>query len=278
MSKSTEQNNNAFIDFIINHLSAINLILLLIAIFMSFFPISKTFNLTFDDAKVRIISLLVIIATDFFVINIGYLERIVKSTARFDSIVDNFSEIEYSTEYCDYVKAISQAQKSIFFSGLGMSHFNYNLANSLADVDQRIEINCVVSDSNSCDLKSPTMFNLDIREKMLINGLRNTFDMYIKSIRSKRTINVDFINIFAHISYFAIDYKEQTKYSFIEAKHYLIPEKGKNTSVYYCIARPGTEIYRYYSNQIALLEEKAKEAKAKIEGDAGVTDTGFHKP
>jgi len=199
MPKNTEDKSNYFSNWFINHLSVVNIILSLLAIIISVFPINDifvAFNKTIDDSKIKIISLLVIIVTDFFVMNIGYLERIVKSTARFDMIAEHISKTAYSFEPCDYIKISHQAQNSIFFSGIGMSHFNYGLAHSLAKVDPRVEINCVVSDSNSSNFKMLPNINLDIQNRTFFNGLRAIFDNNINSIRNIRNINVEFINIF----------------------------------------------------------------------------------
>ena len=167
--------------------------------------------------------------------------------------------IKYSLSSCDEKKAIFQAKKSIFFSGAGMTFFNYDLANSLANTEPYVEINCVVTDLNNPDVKKAMDYLFRGIKKGKQSVSRLSFDRQISRIRSARNINVDFITTFSHISYFAIDYKEQTESSFIQAKHYLVQEYAGEVKVFYCIVRPGTELYKYYLDQIFLLEKKGQE-------------------
>jgi len=89
-----------------------------------------------------------------------------------------------------------------------MSHFNYELANTLANVAQQVKIECIVSDSNITELEMTPYFH--VRQTGKKEDLRRLFNECIASIRSNHSkIDVEFVNAFVPISYFAIDYSSQ---------------------------------------------------------------------
>jgi hypothetical protein len=259
MTKKTKHNNNEVTNWIASHLPTINIILLLLAIGISVFPFGNL-DSELNEAMIKVITLLVIIATSFFITNSGYLERITKSVTRFDKFAEQMEKIKYSKMPCDYNKMILQATNSIFFSGNGMSHFEQSLAKALAEIAPHVEINCVVSDLSGDAIETINFLTgLSKSDPSIITDHLNRYNKHLDTIRAKRGINNAFIKIVSMISYFAIDYKQQTESSFIQAKHILLSDRKGDYNTFYCIARPGTEIYEYYRNQIEILEKKAME-------------------
>jgi len=142
-----------------------------------------------------------------------------------------------------------------------MSFFDFDFANFLANIEPHVEIKCVVTDLNNPDVRKNMDYIFGGIEKEKNSPARSTFDRNVSRVKRTRSINVDFITAFPHISYFAIDYKEQTEFSFIQAKHYLIAEYTGEVNVYYCIVRPGAKLYEYYRKQIILLEKKGEQTR-----------------
>jgi len=145
-----------------------------------------------------------------------------------------------------------------------MAHFDFNLANSLADISNNVEINCVVSDLTNPDIDmiANHLFEIPL-ERSYGSELNMIFKKRITAIENKHAVNSTFIETLSLVSFFAVDYKKDTEFSFIQAKHYMIPEYTGHVNTIFCTAYPGTEIYKFYRTQIEILEKKAILAKEK---------------
>ena len=165
-------------------------------------------------------------------------------------------EIKYSLDDpCKYIEVVTNAKKCIFCNGVGMAFLSdYNLQTSLANVDTRISIRFVVANHENDAFQKIVTRGIYKSDKKEAKTISKMFDIAIDRIREKRNLNISYVDFFTPISYFAIDYKEKTDSSFIQAKHYLHNMNNKNIKVLYCTVRPGSDLYEYYREQILLLE------------------------
>ncbi|MCL2057344.1 MAG: hypothetical protein FWH02_09050 [Oscillospiraceae bacterium] len=207
------------------------------------------------DSTNAIIILLVLITVDLVCIIIGYLEKSLqlsehnKKMLKY-AIAQSTSGVSYSSDDCNYIDIVKSATKCIFYSGIAMGRFSdYNMENAFAEVSTEITITFVCANLENDDvLKSANGFFGRNKIEPL-----NSFHVYQKAIermKKKRNIVDKYIDIFVPISYFAIDYKEITEFSFIQAKHYLLDENRGEIKALYCTVRPGSVLYNYYQEQI----------------------------
>lgn len=164
------------------------------------------------------------------------------------------NKVNYSLEPCDYIEHIKKSKNSIFFSSVGGSVLtDYSVQNALANINPEVEINIVTGDHNDNITNNFNGLTEVTKEYTLsINELVKTG---INRIKEKRSVVYKSISFFNPISYFAIDYKDNSSSSFIQAKHYLISENKKSINVFYCSVRPGSDLYDCYCKQIILLEK-----------------------
>ena len=259
----TEQKSKHLFNWIAGHLNIISLVILIIAIIMSALQFFNYFNIS--EGRI-IITLLLLLAIQFFILNIGYLERFIASASIINEYTKQISKIEYSKS--DKIKQMfHQAKYNLFFSGLCMSCFNDDdLVNSLINIDSNVTIDIVITDTTNQEVLNILNFQYGISEnewkaRQIIIG------KIIKKIKKKRpSTNVSFINIVSPISYFAIDYDEESESSFIQTKYYSIPKDkdGNLPDFFYCGTHPETGLYNYYRKQIFLLKMKANEAMERI--------------
>ena len=132
----------------------------------------------------------------------------------------------------------------------------------LPNIELRIAIKFVVADCNNDDILKAVK-GISNAAKEELQSLSQVFDIGLNRIKHDRDVDVVFIDFYVSISYFAIDYKEQTNSSFIQAKHYLLNENKKSIKVFYCTVRPGTNLYDYYKEQILILDRIKEKAVSK---------------
>lgn len=157
---------------------------------------------------------------------------------------------------CNYMEMISEARNSIFFSGTGMSLLaNSDLRNSLSKIDKKVSISFFVTDccGNEASLNYKREAFGENREYYKSRML--TFISGINAIKSYRNVDLTLMDLFLPVAYFAIDYKNETKSSFIQAKYYLMSKEKGDAKVFYCTVHPGAELYKIYQEQILLIEK-----------------------
>jgi len=162
-------------------------------------------------------------------------------------------KISYSLYPCSYSDMVRKAQKTIFFSGAGCEVLNdYSLQNILAEINHKISIDIVKSNPNNEDVRLAFQGLTEISREYVVS-VNELVATGVDRIKVKRNINVKYIDFFNPISYFAIDCNENSKFSFIQAKHYLISDDKKTVKVFYCTVHPGSDLYDWYREQIILL-------------------------
>ncbi len=205
----------------------------------------------FSQVSYQIISgMFVLIAVENFLMRITYMDDIKHQ-------LEAQKETDYSSEPCNYREHISEAKECIFFNGIGLVLLcDLDLHNHLSKIDAQVSIKFVVA--KHCE---------DNFQKVVLGGLQKApdiegakaiskmFELTENRIREHRSLDVTHIDFFAPVSYFAVDYKEYTESSFIQAKHYLLNREKKGIQSYYCSVRPGSKLYEYYRQQIILLDE-----------------------
>ena len=260
MKKDNSHKNGVLFHFIYKHLELIQVTLLMLALITSLFPIGDFLNIVFDtsfnDTKLRIVSLLAIITIEFFVITNRYLEPIAKSTEKIDKIVELTSKVSYSLKPCNF-EELNRAQNCIFISGAGMHAINIdNNRRLLAAIASKVKINLAVLNYDNEDvIKVLKDFFGNTDEELISN--RTQFNEGVSYIENRRGVNVITLkNIFIPIAYCAIDYRKETESSssFIQAKHYSLSDEKP----FFCTVRPGVDLYEYYRNQILIMENQYK--------------------
>jgi len=165
------------------------------------------------------------------------------------------AKINYSLSPCDFEEKIKQAKDCIFFSGVVLSHLgSHQLRDCLTDIDPRIKISIF-----AVDLDDDVHFNTVCRlygDGEIISSMSKSCKNWMNEIKNRHENSfIKRTNAFTPISYFAVDYNDDKESSFIQAKHYL-HRKEPGAKVFYCTVRPGHELYKYYREQIMLIEEK----------------------
>ena len=164
--------------------------------------------------------------------------------------------MNYSSDPCNYIEAVKKATGSIFFSGIGMTFLDYALRNVLVnDTDPKVTINFAAVDyiKNNDIMTFLQDYFGPHREKWYKH--RDAFNDHVEILKNRQNTSFLDLDIFMPVSYFAIDYKEKTKFSFIQAKHYLRHKYENEVNVLYYTAHQGTKLYEQYRNQILLIEE-----------------------
>jgi hypothetical protein len=247
--KETKKTNPIFL-MIAKNISIINTILLILSLCVSVFP-TNYFGNDIDLIKTKVIPLLVIIATEFFVMTVGYFEKITNSTERLDKYVDKMTNVVYSTKPITLNK-FEEAQNSIFISGAGMESL-HSMSTYLTNVRKDVTITVAAADYDNQDVLNSIKHFFKLDDNQLISR-RNLFMEGVNIVKKNREINVLKLNTFPTIAFFAIDYHQETAGSLIQAKHYLSSDNKNNLKELYCIAYPGTEIYKHYRELILLIE------------------------
>ena len=170
------------------------------------------------------------------------------------------SGITYSERACDYGEKALQATNSIFSSGIFMAMLaDYRVQNDFINVNSEIPITFVMVNSDHQDiLKLFDMLNgwsnneTENERTPIIESVK----LGVKRIRDnrKKNINIKYNNFIVSSSYFAVDYKVKTKYSFIQIKHYLLNDKKAVKVLYYTVL-PSSDLWKHYCEQIRILEE-----------------------
>ncbi|MCL2311530.1 MAG: hypothetical protein FWC41_03415 [Firmicutes bacterium] len=254
-NQPTEKKNLVF-KWILKNMALITLLLTITAIVISLFFVGI-------DANVKIVSLLVIIVTEFFIVIFCYLERIAESTKKIDTIIERIPTTGYSTLPQEYDKC-KYAQNSIFISGVGMNNI-YGVREMLADIKSSVSITLAVNNYEEPDVMT-ALYSFFGKPSKKWDGYKTFFNESVKKIKNRpdRPVKVIYMDTFVPIAFFAIDYKEETDNSFIQAKHYILSDEldhdkqnGYKIKGYYYTARPRTDsykLYREYLNQILLIE------------------------
>jgi len=161
------------------------------------------------------------------------------------------SQLKGKSKSCDYIQAINLAINDIFFTGVIMSYFNSDLIYAIKNVDPKIEINIIVSDTDNNEIVN--ILN------PLYGKLNNNWSAH-KEISNKNkkkfndnpNVNFQYINRYSPISFFAIDIEKETDVSFIQAKLHSIPmcEKSEFGGNFYQIIQSGTKIDLFYNLKI----------------------------
>ena len=184
-------------------------------------------------------------------------EMITKSISKIDEMAIQISKVDYSYSSCIYKDVIPRATNSLFFSGVGMAFFDYDIENSIIKVDQSVNITFVVMNVYNEDVATgvESFYNISKEETRM---LHESFIKRVLRINNFRKTNFGVIDTFVQVSYFAVDYKELTEFSFIQAKYYLLTKNDEHIDVMYYTARPGTELFKCFRKQILIIEDKAK--------------------
>lgn len=238
--------------------------MLLITLLITFLPIG-ILKLGMDDINNKIVALLVILSTEIFIMTVGYLEKIAFSTRKLDEYANNMEKISLYKEPngTDFLK---YATKSIFISGPGMQVI-YDIRNLLASIDEKIPITLAIQNYNNRDLVNVLIHYFGINEKEWMTR-RSIFNEGIKIIYQKRNLNIIVFNKFSPIGFVAIDYKDVTENSIIQAKHYILSEDIFKANYYFCRVKPGIELFDIYREQILCIEKYS----SQFEGNQNIIE------
>lgn len=176
-----------------------------------------------------------------------------------EPLTDNsqFSQIEYSIgrpsriNFC--TNQLLNAKNSIFVSSPAMSTIN-DIKYILYDINANISITLAMLDYSNIDNANYIKNFFGMKENHIKEYI-NTWDSVTKNIREHRPLNTIIMDMYAPPYYAAVDYKEETEFSSIQAKYYLINEKENGVSIYTCTANIGSDLFDSYRQQILLIEE-----------------------
>ena len=167
-------------------------------------------------------------------------------------------EISISSVSCNYIEKIRAAKDCVFFNALILTLLaDVDLRTEFGKMDPRISVYFVLSDPKDEELQR-VIKRYWANSDEIFKSFQENFEIWIRNIKNEHAnTECDYANLFTPISYFAVDYKDEKESSFIQAKHYLIQgDFGKSPNYIYVAARPGTDLYRYYKQQILLIEKK----------------------
>lgn len=176
---------------------------------------------------------------------------------KLNQILDKTAVAKFDSKSCDYIELARSAKNSIFYNSTGLGFLKTDTAQKeFSEIDKNINITLVITDN--CDsmnfLSVVTKGLCQVSSKEAKNARAGRESIIDRITENDTDIKISYIDFYAPISYFAIDYKEQTESSVIVAKHYLHNLGKKNLNAYFCIAKPGHFLYDIYLKQIVMLE------------------------
>lgn len=147
---------------------------------------------------------------------------------------------------------LPKAKNSIFISSPAMITAN-SMTYILSDIKQDVSITLAMVDYDIAENASYLKKFFGFSDENLV-GYVEGFHHTVQQIAKQRPVNVIKLDMYAPPYYAAVDYKDETEYSSIQAKQYFIHEKDGGVSVYTCVTHVGSEFYNFYRQQILLLE------------------------
>jgi len=145
------------------------------------------------------------------------------------------------------------AQSNIFVGSISNDKI-WSWRKELAGIPPSVSIILAVQDydntivyQNLCNFFGLNKHEWDWRRKAFSEG--------VEYIKKERDVDVIFMDVFNPIAYHAVDYANNTYYSAIEARHYLMPTANSDKKVQYFghVVKPSSDYYKYYLSQIQLI-------------------------
>jgi len=245
---------NKITNWINEHLLHVQVLLLLAVI------ISCTLLKLFDKQDELIESLLIFIAIDFFILSIGYLEKIKKHTSQIHSLMmKKHPNIEFVNRgEMDWISIISKAKSDVFINGITLYPYVEG-KKAFKSLKSNIHVR---------------MMTLDVGDTNMLNDYRKMFYGRGSSIAKyinygnifkelyiflKDQANVEFAvaDRVTPICFFAVDIINLSSESFIRVQHHLYEKEAKDETISY-IVRPGIPLFDVLREQIELLWGNAK--------------------
>ena len=216
-----------------------------------------------------IVALLSLIAFDFFVLALSYLESIKKGNNELNKKMDemgaNFNIVE-RTKF-DWVSAIQSAHNDVFINGTTLTGY-VGKKHEFLKISPKIDVRMLV---------------LNLEDEAVLDGFRRMRYMDNQTHTNQRYINQgnlfkDLYNTLSPhdnfsfgvsdritpISYFAVDIQRISKNSFIRVQHYLHEKESDDSCITYII-RPGHPFFDIYKEQIEILWQNSIKENTYLE-------------
>jgi len=150
------------------------------------------------------------------------------------------------------IELMRNACECVFISGINMNNLHFILY-ELTYIPDSVSLNIALPSEKTIGSLVDYFGNneIDIIKKW------NIFHDTLNKLKSKRDVNIYYLDIFIPFTYVAVDYRANKDSSFLYVSHYLfsVPEIDVCLNSYIHLLKPEMELYKYHANRILAIEK-----------------------